>query len=77
MTSNARTVPVHAEFERFRTMVETDPPLFERLRAAETEEEFVHAAIELGRERGCMFGPTEVREALTRARRTWAERRLL
>ena len=77
MHTTANDTPAHAEFERFRAMVEQDSQLFEGLRAASNDGEFVRVAVEQGRARGCKFGAAEVREALTRARRSWSERRLL
>ena len=77
MNANAVHDERRASFERFRTMVLSDPSLFEKLRAALTSDELARNAVDLGRERGCEFEAADVHEALASARRSWMERRIL
>ncbi len=60
-----------AAFERFRRWVHSDPQACRRLQAQTQVPAFIALSVALGAERGLVFGPDEVRSAMTRGRRQW------
>ncbi|KAF0864783.1 aspartyl/asparaginyl beta-hydroxylase domain-containing protein [Pseudomonas sp. LD120] len=62
-----------AAFERFRQWVDADPHLCRRLQGETDVQAFITLSVNLAAERGLVFGPDQVRAAMTRGRRQWQQ----
>jgi hypothetical protein len=72
LISSIPSAPV--EFERFRTIVLTDPSLQMQLRQTADRESFIKLAVTTGLRVGCHFSPADVENAMESARRAWYEK---
>jgi|HubBroStandDraft_5_1064220.scaffolds.fasta_scaffold1589101_1 hypothetical protein len=61
-------------FDTFSRLVFDQPSLLKLLQEAPHDDALAARAVELGRDRGCIFSEDDVRQALRAARMEWIQR---